>query len=91
MYKTVSINDKAYRQLNAISARLKKPKAQIIELLVDRAEVSLKKSGLRDLDAFNREMRTLFDSEVLSKKISVDVKELEESTAWIDSVDLKSY
>lgn len=91
MYKTISVTEKVYQQLNLISSRLKKPKAQVIEILVERAEESLKDGETKSLDIFNAKMKALFDSEMLSKKIQVSAKELEDSVAGLDSVDIKLY
>lgn len=54
MYKTVSIHQHTYQNLQAIALRLEKPKAQVIDELVKGYIDNMKGAEKRKLQEFNK-------------------------------------
>ena len=77
MYKTISIHNNAYQKLNAISARLDKPKAQVIEELIDNFSESVKEKEKKELQEYNTFVASLVKRVRLPKGIRIKSESLD--------------
>ncbi|MFL6496347.1 MAG: hypothetical protein ACJ703_07985 [Nitrososphaera sp.] len=78
MYKTVSITNKTYQELNTLSARLEKPKSQLIAELVRKLHKSMEGQEKQKLDAFNAKMQTLIAHIQLPRGTKVSTENIDE-------------
>lgn len=53
MYKTISINNSTYQNLQAIASRMDKPKAQVVDELIKKYIESMKVNEKKQLLEFN--------------------------------------
>ena len=78
MYKTVSIQNSTYQNLNQIAQRLNKPKARVIDdLIKDRLEV-MSEQDKKKTKEFDEKMDKLTGSLKLSKKIKIDTNDIDQ-------------
>jgi hypothetical protein len=78
MYKTVSITNKTYLELDNLSIRLNKPKSKLLAQLVAKLFRSLEAQEKQKLEAFNAKMQTLIADIKLPKGTKVSTGNIDE-------------
>ena len=78
MYKTVSITNKTYQELDNLSIRLNKPKSKLLAELVAKFFNGLEGQEKQKLEAFNAKMQTLIADIKLPKGAKVSTDTLDE-------------
>jgi hypothetical protein len=78
MYKTVSITNKTYQELDNLSIRLNKPKSKLLAELVAKFFKSLEGQEKQKLDAFNAKMQTLIANIQLPRATKVSTDNIDE-------------
>ena len=61
MYKTISITNKTYQELNNLAIRLNKPKSHLIDELLLKFKETMKEKDKKELLTFNTKMQTLIN------------------------------
>jgi hypothetical protein len=78
MYKTISIQQNTYQNLQAIATRLEKPKAQVIDDLVKGYIESMKEQEKQELQNFNAFAQTLAKQVKLPQGTNVNTTTLDQ-------------
>ena len=81
MYKTISINNNTYQNLQAIASKMAKPKAQIVDELVRGYVESVKEEEKRELQDFNKFVATLAKRMKLPKGVKINTGNLDKDFA----------
>jgi replicative DNA helicase len=87
MYKTVSIHQDTYQNLNAIASRLDKPKYEVIDDLVKGYMEQMKGKDRRELEAFNAEMRNLAKQITMPAGTKVSTDDIDKDFAYLKDID----
>jgi hypothetical protein len=87
MYKTVNINEATYKRLQQIATQMNKPKAQVVEVLVNKYSDSMQKSEQEKLEKFNKDMGEKIKALRFSKKIKVDTTNIDADFAALGDTD----
>lgn len=77
MYKTISIPNDTYQNLNAIANRLDKPKSQVIDELVRGYTETMKEQEKKQLQAYNKFVAQLAHRVKLPKGTKIKSEELD--------------
>jgi RNase H-fold protein (predicted Holliday junction resolvase) len=88
MYKTISIHNHTYQQLNAIAAKLDKPKAQVIDELVKGYIEQMNETEKKDLQAFNAFVAKLGERIKLPEGTTINTEEMDTDFAVINQSDI---
>lgn len=78
MYKTVSVHNHTYQQLNAIATKLDKPKAQIIADLIEQYSQINHQNSEKELQTFNNTVVGLQKRLKLPKNTKIDTQNLDQ-------------
>ena len=70
MYKSVNVNDTTFQNVDMLSTKLNKPKAQVVEAAVMELKKSMEEQEKAKLAQFNREM----EAKIRALKFSKDIK-----------------
>jgi predicted DNA-binding protein len=87
MYKSVTISEETYKQLNKIATQLNKPKAQVVESLVKGYDEAMRERGKAKLDKFNMEMGAKVKALKFSKEIKVNTDNIDDDFAVLANTD----
>lgn len=87
MYKTVSITNRTYQELNNLATRLNKPKSQVIDDLVKDYSESMQDKERQDLKEFNARMDKLISKVKFPKGTKVSTDNLDEDFAVLKDID----
>lgn len=77
MYKTISINNNTYQNLQAIASKMEKPKAQIVDELIKSYIESMKEGEDKELQEFNTFVESLAKRVKLPKGAKVNTQDLD--------------
>ena len=87
MYKTVSIHQDTYQNLDAIAARLDKPKAQVIDELVKGRMEEMKEEEKKKLEAFNAFADNLARQVKMPAGTKVSTNDIDKDFAYLKDID----
>ncbi len=85
MYKTISINNNTYQQLNALALKLKKPKSQMIHDLISDYIARMNEEEKNSLQSFNASVKRLTKRVKLPRGTKFTHESLETSKLLINS------
>lgn len=77
MYKTISIHNDTYHNLQAIASKMEKPKSQIVAELVKIYVESMKKKEKKELKEFNKFVERLVKEIKLPKGTKINTEDLD--------------
>lgn len=77
MYKTISIQNHTYQNLQAIAYKMEKPKAQIVDELVERYMEGMKGKEEKKLKEFNEFVGRLTERVKLPKGTKINTEDLD--------------
>ena len=77
MYKTISINNNTYQNLQAIALKTEKPKSQIVDELIKSFLESMKEGENKELQEFNAFVGSLAKRVKLPKGAKVNTGDLD--------------
>lgn len=77
MYKTISIQNHTYQNLQAIASKMEKPKSQIVAELVESYAESMKKKEKKELKEFNEFVGRLTEQVKLPKGTKINTEDLD--------------
>lgn len=77
MYKTISVHNNTYHNLQAIASKMEKPKAQIVAELVQLYAESMRKKEKKELKEFNKFVGRLTEKIKLPKGIKINTEDLD--------------
>jgi len=77
MYKTISIHNDTYHNLQAIALKTEKPKSQIVAELVKLYAESMKKKEKKELKEFNEFVGRLTEQVKLPKGTKINTEDLD--------------
>ncbi len=77
MYKTISIHNDTYHNLQAIASKMEKPKAQIVAELVKMYAESMKSKEKKELKEFNEFVGRLTERIKLPKGTKINIGDLD--------------
>ena len=77
MYKTISINNNTYQNLQAIALKMEKPKSQIVDELIKGYIESMKEGEDKELQEFNAFVESLAKRVKLPKGAKVNTQDLD--------------
>lgn len=83
MYRTISINNNTFQQIQAIATRLDKPKTQVINDLIQAYSERMNEKEKRDLVAFNAHIRNLSKQIKLPKGTIINTDDLDKDFALL--------
>lgn len=86
MYKTISIHIDTYQKLNAVAARLKKTKAQVIEDAIGELIEDMKEKDKEQLSKFNIRMKERIKQIKLPEGVKVNT---DDTDKWFSELDEK--
>ena len=86
MYKTISINNNTYQNLQAIASKMAKPKAQIVNELVMAHIESMKDKEKKELQEFNKFVATLAKRIKLPKGVKINTGNLDKDFAVLKDI-----
>jgi predicted CopG family antitoxin len=89
MYKTISIQQDTYQNLQAIAARLDKPKSQVIDELINGYIETMQADEKKKLQEFNAFMKNLIGQVKLPEGTKVSTDDLDSQFAALK--DVKNY
>lgn len=81
MYKTISINNTTYQQLNALAKKLNKPKSQLIDDLIREYIDRMHEEEKIALQTYNKAISKLSQKVKLPKGTKINPNNLDESLA----------
>jgi len=81
MYKTISVHNHTYQNLQAIASRMEKPKAQIVDELVRGYIESMKGREKKELQEFNQFVESLAKRVKLPKGAKINTQDLDKDFA----------
>ncbi|MEK7534644.1 MAG: hypothetical protein AAB600_04890 [Patescibacteria group bacterium] len=81
MYKTISIQNNTYQNLQAIASKMEKPKAQIVDELVKKRIDSMRAGDKKELQEFNTFVESLAKRVKLPKGVKINTGELDKDFA----------
>jgi hypothetical protein len=87
MYKAVNVSDNTYKEIQNIASQLQKPKAQVIDTLVQVYKKATKESDEAKLERFNAEMGAKINDLQFSKPIKVDTNDIDENFTALAKTD----
>jgi hypothetical protein len=87
MYKAVNVSNDTYKELQNIATQLQKPKAQVIDTLVQVYKKATKESEKAKLEQFNKDMGAKINALQFSKPIKVDTNNIDEDFAALAKTD----
>lgn len=87
MYKTISIHNDTYQNLQAIASRMAKPKAQVIDELVKGYIESMKDKEKKHLQDFNIFVEGLTKQVKLPKGTKINTTDLDKQFADLKDID----
>src|SRR3954469_23024254 len=70
MYKSINVNDTTFQNIDTLSTKLNRPKAQVVEAAVMELKKSMEEQEKTKLAQFNREM----EAKIRALKFSKDIK-----------------
>lgn len=85
MYKTISINNNTYQQLNALALKLKKPKSQMISDLITDYIARMNEEEKNSLKSFNASVKRLTNRVKLPRGAKFSHDQLDTSKFLIHS------
>lgn len=77
MYKTISIQNHTYQNLQAIASKMEKPKAQVVAELVKMYAESMKSKEKKELKKFNEFVGRLTERVKLPKGTKINTEDLD--------------
>ncbi len=77
MYKTISVHNDTYQNLQAIASKMEKPKAQVIAELVRTYAESMKSKEKQELKKFNEFVERLTERVKLPKGTKINTEDLD--------------
>ena len=77
MYKTISINNNTYQNLQAIALKMEKPKSQVVDELIKGYIESMKEREDKELQEFNTFAENLARKVQLPKGTKVNTESLD--------------
>lgn len=77
MYKTISIQNHTYQNLQAIASKMEKPKSQIVDELVKERIDSMKARDKKELQEFNEFVARLVKKVKLPKGVIINTEDLD--------------
>lgn len=87
MYKTISISNQTYQNLNAIARRLDKPKSKVVDELVSQRMESMEQKEKKQLKEFNAFVDRLAKRVKLPKGTKVNTADLDKQFSVLKDVD----
>ena len=87
MYKTISISNRTYQNLNAIATRLDKPKSQVVDELVSERMEGMEQKEEKQLKEFNVFIDRLAKRVKLPKGIKINTADLDKQFSVLKDVD----
>lgn len=87
MYKTISIHNDSYQNLQVIASQMEKPKNQVVAELIKMYSKSMKKKEKAKLEKFNLEMKAKIKALKFSKPIKVNTNNIDEDFAALAKTD----
>ena len=87
MYKTISVNNSTYQELNMLASRLQKPKAQIIEDLVKEQAEKMQGDEKKKTEVFDAFVAELAKKITLPKGTKIKSEDLDKSFAYLKDID----
>lgn len=81
MYKTISIQNQTYQNLQAIASKMEKPKSQIVEELVKERIDSMKARDNKELQEFNEFVARLSKGVKLPRGTKINTGDLDKDFA----------
>jgi hypothetical protein len=88
MYKTISIQNNTYQNLNAIASKLDKPKAQIIDGLIRAYIDNMKEQENKELQSFNTCVSKLADRIKLPKGAKIKSEDMDKDFALLKDLTI---
>jgi len=83
MYKTISIHNNTYQNLQAIASKMEKPKSQIVDELVRGYIESMKGREKKELQKFNDSVSRLAERVRLPKGAKINTQDLDKDFAGL--------
>lgn len=87
MYKTISVHPDTYQQLHAIAAKLNKPKAQVVNELVQEYAQKMTAAQEKELQKYNDFMAKLIKKVRLPKGTKVDTSDIDRDFEYLADTD----
>ncbi len=87
MYKTISIPNETYQSLHAISARLNKPKSQVIDELIRGYIDNMKGKDKEELQVYNKFVASLAQRIKLPKGAKIKSENLDKELDVLKNQD----
>jgi predicted CopG family antitoxin len=81
MYKTISIHNDTYQNLQAIASQMEKPKSQIVDELIKGYIESMKGREKKELQKFNEFVGSLAKRVKLPKGAKINTQDLDKDFA----------
>ena len=88
MYRTISVQNDTYQQLNAIAARLDKPKAQVVAGLVKKYVESIEDVEKKKLDAHNTLMDQLAERITFPPGTKINTEDLDKDFEAVKDLEI---
>lgn len=77
MYKTISISNDTYQNLNSIASRMDKPKSQVIDELIKGYIEAMREQEKEQLQAYNKFVANLAQKVKLPKGAKIKSEDLD--------------
>ncbi len=87
MYKTISISNDTYQNLNAIAGRMDKPKSHVIDELIKEYIETMKEQEKKQLQSHNKFVAKLAQKVKLPKAYKLKSEDLDKELSALRDMD----